>query len=126
MGTEVVVVNDVEFPVVEYQGQRIVTFTQVAEVHNVSRKTIESAYHGNKKHFVEGVDTYLIDFSKNLEIQGFEIPPRGLRVFYRDGLSNVGENSDGRPSLGRTASVGGYIFPCEIFASATASCRRTI
>lgn len=85
MSTEVVVVNDVEFPVAEYQGQRIVTFQQIADVHGVPAKQIRTNFLRNKERFVEGCDTYLIDFSKKHLLEAFEIPPRGLRVFTETG-----------------------------------------
>lgn len=85
MSTEVVVVNNVEFPVAEYQGQRIVTFQQIADVHGVPLTTVRDSFTRNKRHFLDGEDTYLVEYSNKTALPFFEIPPRGLRVFTETG-----------------------------------------
>lgn len=82
---DVIAINDVNVQICEYKEQRVVTFQQIADVHGVSVKNLQMNYKNNAKHFIEGEDTYLVDFSENQKLLGFEIPPRGLRVFTETG-----------------------------------------
>lgn len=82
---DVIAINDVNVQICEYKEQRVVTFQQIADVHRVSIKSLQMNYRNNAKHFIEGEDTYLVDFSENQKLLGFEIPPRGLRVFTETG-----------------------------------------
>lgn len=80
-------INNTLFPVVEYQGQRVVTFSMIDNVHQRVSGTANSNYKANKARFMEHEDTYLIDFSKKEEFHlfGIDIPTRGLRVFTEQG-----------------------------------------
>lgn len=51
-----VIINNKQFPAVEYRGQRIVTFAMVDEVHERPQDTARAAFNRNRTHFIEGVD----------------------------------------------------------------------
>lgn len=82
-----VTVADKVLDIVEYQGQRVVTFAMVDEVHGRPEGTARRNFTTNKSHLVEGEDFYLIDFSKKNEFRtyGIDIPTRGLTVLTESG-----------------------------------------
>lgn len=82
-----VTINNKQFSAVEYRNQRVVTLAMVDEVHGRPEGTASAAYLRNKEHFIEGVDTYLIEYSENNVLRGFgvEVPFRGLRVLTESG-----------------------------------------
>ncbi|MEQ1411513.1 phage antirepressor KilAC domain-containing protein [Acinetobacter indicus] len=82
-----VTVADKVLDIVEYQGQRVVTFAMLDEVHGRPEGTARRNFTANKSHFVEGEDFYLIDFSKKNEFRtyGIDIPTRGLTVLTESG-----------------------------------------
>lgn len=84
---QTVTINNKQLPAVEYQGQRVVTFSMIDEVHGRPDGTASAAYLRNKDRFVDGVDTYLIEYSENnvLCAYGVSVPFRGLRVFTERG-----------------------------------------
>lgn len=81
----VVAINNVPVKICEYNGERVVTFQQIADVHGVRVEHIRNNYSRNAKRFIEGEDTYIIDYSKKSYFDAFEVPPRGLRVFTESG-----------------------------------------
>ena len=68
-----VTVADKVLDIVEYQGQRVVTFAMVDEVHGRPEGTARRNFTANKSHLVEGEDFYLIDFSKKNEFRTYGI-----------------------------------------------------
>ncbi|ENF4433898.1 ORF6N domain-containing protein [Salmonella enterica subsp. enterica serovar Montevideo] len=82
-----VTINNKQLPAVEYHGQRVVTLAMIDEVHQRPEGTASAAYLRNKERFVEGVDTYLIEYSENNVLRPFnvDVPFRGLRVFTETG-----------------------------------------
>lgn len=82
-----VTINNKKLPAVEYRGQRIVTLAMIDEVHDRPEGTASAAFLRNKDRFVEGVDTYLIEYSENNVLRSFnvDVPFRGLRVFTETG-----------------------------------------
>lgn len=82
-----VTINNKQLPAVEYLGQRIVTLAMIDEVHDRPEGTASAAFLRNKDRFVEGVDTYLIEYSENNVLRSFnvDVPFRGLRVFTETG-----------------------------------------
>lgn len=82
-----VTINNKQLPTVEYRGQRIVTLAMIDEVHDRPEGTASAAFLRNKDRFVEGVDTYLIEYSENNVLRSFnvDVPFRGLRVFTETG-----------------------------------------
>jgi len=82
-----VTINNKQLPAVEYRGQRVVTLAMIDEVHQRPEGTASAAYLRNKERFVEGVDTYLIEYAENNVLRPFniDVPFRGLRVFTEAG-----------------------------------------
>lgn len=82
-----VTINNKQLPAVEYHGQRVVTLAMIDEVHQRPEGTASAAYLRNKERFVEGVDTYLIEYAENNVLRPFniDVPFRGLRVFTEAG-----------------------------------------
>ncbi|WP_202308471.1 ORF6N domain-containing protein [Dryocola clanedunensis] len=82
-----ITINNKQLPAVEYRGQRIVTLAMIDEVHDRPEGTASAAFLRNKDRFVEGVDTYLIEYSENNVLRSFnvDVPFRGLRVFTETG-----------------------------------------
>ncbi|WP_395275219.1 ORF6N domain-containing protein [Enterobacter hormaechei] len=82
-----VTINNKQLPAVEYRGQRVVTLAMIDEVHQRPEGTASAAYLRNKERFVEGIDTYLIEYSENNVLRPFnvDVPFRGLRVFTETG-----------------------------------------
>lgn len=82
-----VTINNKQLPAVEYRGQRIVTMAMIDEAHDRPEGTAKDAFNRNRTRFVEGVDTYLIDYSEKnvLHPFGIDVPFRGLRVFTETG-----------------------------------------
>ena len=76
-----------------WNGQRVVTFKDIDEVHQRKVGTARNSFKNNKKHFIKSVDYYLItreDFNgrnssngQNLPIEN--IPPKGITVFTESG-----------------------------------------
>ncbi|BDI41564.1 ORF6N domain-containing protein [Escherichia coli] len=83
----IVTINNKQLPAVEYRGQRVVTLAMIDEVHQRPEGTASAAYLRNKERFVEGIDTYLIEYSENNVLRPFnvDVPFRGLRVFTEAG-----------------------------------------
>ncbi|EAC1133213.1 ORF6N domain-containing protein [Salmonella enterica subsp. enterica] len=80
-------INNTSFPVVEYAGQRVVTFAMIDRVHGRPEGTAKRNFTEHKPRFVEDEDFYVIDFTKKNEFRTFEIgvPPRGLTVLTETG-----------------------------------------
>lgn len=80
-------IRNTSLPLVEYQSQQVVTFAMIDQVHGRPDGTANSNFKTNRERFIEGEDTYLIDFYKKEEFHpfGIDIPPRGLRVFTEQG-----------------------------------------
>lgn len=80
-------IRNTSLPLVEYQGQRVVTFAMIDQVHGRPDGTAKDAYQRNKMRFIENEDSYLVDFSKKNVFHpfGIDVPLRGLRVFTESG-----------------------------------------
>lgn len=51
-----VTINNKQFPVIEYRGQRVVTLAMIDEVHQRPEGTARAAFNRNRVHFISGVD----------------------------------------------------------------------
>lgn len=51
-----ITINKTQMPVVEYQDQRVVTFSMIDLVHARPEGTARAAFNRNREHFIEGVD----------------------------------------------------------------------
>lgn len=59
-----VTVADKVLDIVEYQGQRVVTFAMVDEVHGRPEGTARKRFNDNKEHFVDGEDYFEVSSSE--------------------------------------------------------------
>lgn len=82
-----VMVADKALSIVEYQGQRVVTFAMIDEVHGRPEGTARRTFTANKDHLVNDEDFYLIDFAKKDEFRtfGIDVPTRGLTLITESG-----------------------------------------
>lgn len=85
--TKAISLHNSRVPLVEYQGQRVVTFAMVDEAHQRPKGTARAAFNRNRHRFIEGEDSYLIDYSEKnvLRTFGIDVPFRGLRVLTESG-----------------------------------------
>lgn len=83
----IITIRDVQLPVVEFEGQRVVTLSMVDQVHGRPEGTAKRNFSEHKSRLIEGEDFYLIDFSHKDELRtfGIEVPPRGLTVLAESG-----------------------------------------
>lgn len=65
---EVVKIGDSNIPVLEWEGQRVITTAQLAEVYEASEKQIKQNFNNNKEHFQEEKHYFLL---KGTELKTF-------------------------------------------------------
>lgn len=84
-----ITIVDTTINIVEYEGQRVVTFEMIDKLHHRPEGTASRNFLANKERFEEGKHFYAIDFSKNNEFRGFgiNIPSRGLTLITERGYS---------------------------------------
>lgn len=85
--TKAITLHNSRVPLVEYQGQRVVTFAMVDDAHQRPKGTARAAFNRNRHRFIEGEDSYLVDYSEKnvLRTFGIDVPFRGLRVLTESG-----------------------------------------
>lgn len=84
MKNDLIKINGSSLPVREYEGKRVVTITDIAKVHNQSRKTIKNNFHNNRKQFIEGVDYFRVKGSATQNL-GFTHKVVDVNVFTESG-----------------------------------------
>ncbi|MCL6445040.1 MAG: ORF6N domain-containing protein [Alicyclobacillus sp.] len=67
-----------ELVVKEFNGQRVVTFRDVDELHQRPEGTARKRFNDNRKHFVEGEDFFVIDQPSEIRTLGLTRPQGGL------------------------------------------------
>lgn len=98
--TELVNVEGTELAVREYDGQRVVTFRDIDEVHRRPSGTAKNAFRRNKKHFEVGKDYFVLtkDSTVRLTYSGnsngtdshfCKIPPAGITLLTERGYLKV-------------------------------------
>lgn len=75
--TELVNVEGTELGIREYNGQRVVTFRDIDEVHQRPAGTASRNFRKNKKHFIDGVD-YIRRNSSEAKNEYGVVAPNGL------------------------------------------------
>lgn len=80
-----VIIANAEIVPIEFNGERVVTYQMIADIHGVPVTTIKDGYARNAKYFIDGEDTYLIDFTQQTAYPSMKISPNGLRVFTESG-----------------------------------------
>ena len=48
-------------PLVEYKGQRVVTFAMIDQAHQRPKETARKAFNRNRRHFIEGKDYFVVN-----------------------------------------------------------------
>ncbi|RAW90847.1 MULTISPECIES: ORF6N domain-containing protein, partial [unclassified Photorhabdus] len=82
---ELITINKTQMPVVEYQGQRVVTFSMIDQVHARPDGTAKATFNRNNQRFVCGVDYQILgqdDIRTNLPDGLFsKFAPSGIVLF---------------------------------------------
>lgn len=86
--TELVNVEGTELSIREYNGQRVVTFRDIDEVHRRPSGTARTTFNRNKKHFSKGVDYFVCQTYEAKSLFGI-IAPSGLTVLTERGYLKV-------------------------------------
>lgn len=84
-----ITIVDTTIPIIEYQGQRVITLALIDKLHRRPDGTARRNFSDNKDRFIEEKHFYLVDFSKKNEFRAFgiDVPPRGLTVLTERGYS---------------------------------------
>ncbi len=84
-----ITIVDTTIPVVEYQGQRVITLALIDKLHRRPEGTAARNFKENRDRFIDGKHFYLVDFSKKDEFRpfGIDIPIRGLILLTERGYS---------------------------------------
>lgn len=71
----------------EWQGQRVITFKDVDQVHRRKEGVARRNFANNRKHFIANVDYFLLkrDESPMGKFYSLEIPPKGLTLLTESG-----------------------------------------
>lgn len=70
----------------EYQGQRVVTFRQIDELHRRPENTASRTFSAHKQRFVEGVDFFWLSYEELNSTRYVELPSRnGLTLLTESG-----------------------------------------
>lgn len=90
--TELVNVEGTELSIREYNGQRVVTFRDIDEVHHRPHGTAYRNFRANKRFFNEGRD-YVTVHKKNqndeIRLLGIAVPQRGITLITERGYLKV-------------------------------------
>ncbi|MEG1433825.1 ORF6N domain-containing protein [Eubacterium sp.] len=77
-------INGTALAVKEHQGQRVVTFKDIDAVHGRKSGTARRNFNGNKEHFIENEDYYMLKPNvRNSYIE--KIPPKGVTLLTETG-----------------------------------------
>lgn len=87
---ELVKIEDAELSIREYNGQRVVTFKDIDTVHKRPNGTAKNAFRRNKKHFIDGIDYFILSSRENSKVHetylsNISIPTRGITVLTESG-----------------------------------------
>lgn len=87
---DVITIEDTEMQIREYNGQRVVTFKDIDTVHQRPAGTAKNAFRRNKKHFIDGIDYFVLSSRENSKVHetylsNISIPTRGITVLTESG-----------------------------------------
>ena len=87
---EMVTIESTEMQIREYNGQRVVTFKDIDTVHKRPPKTTQKAFSRNKKHFIDGVDYFVLKNNGESKVHemhlcNISVPARGITVLTESG-----------------------------------------
>lgn len=85
-----ITIESTEMQIREYNGQRVVTFKDIDTVHKRPAKTTQKAFSRNKKHFIEGVDYFVLKSNGESKVHemhlcNISVPTRGITVLTESG-----------------------------------------
>lgn len=86
--SEVIAIENTEMQIREYNGQRVVTFRDVDEVHQRPIGTARNAFNRNKKHFIKDVDYITLKPEKQGDtdyVRLAYIPQKGITLLTESG-----------------------------------------
>ena len=111
---EVVKIENAEISIKEYNGQRVVTFKDIDEVHGRTEGTARKRFADNKKHFVEGEDYFVRNTDEAKREYGI-IAPNGLTLITEQGYSMLVKSfTDDLSWKVQRQLVNGYFRPRQI------------
>lgn len=85
--SNLVKINDMEIPIKEYRGQRVVTLKEIDALHKRAPGTARKRFGDNRQRFIEGVDYFFLRHGDRLMsvFRTLEIPNRGLTLVTETG-----------------------------------------
>lgn len=97
--SDVMTVENTEMQIREYNGQRVVTFKDIDKVHENKAGVARRNFNRNKKHFIEGVDFFILtkEFSNesNCPIRNISIPNKGITLLTETGYLMIVKSLSG-------------------------------
>lgn len=97
--SDVMTVENTEMQIREYNGQRVVTFKDIDRVHENKAGVARRNFNRNKKHFIEGVDFFILtkEFSNesNCPIRNISIPNKGITLLTETGYLMIVKSLSG-------------------------------
>lgn len=81
----ITIIENAPLVIKELNGQRVITFKDIDELHQRPEGTADRNFRENQKRFIAGVDYYKLNKNQNNEFRGLEIPNRGLIVITETG-----------------------------------------
>lgn len=101
----------------EYQGQRVVTFRDIDQVHGRPEGTARKRFNENRRHFIDGTDFFSITQPSEIRTLGIKRPQGGSTWKHntsdRDRIPDAGQILYGRAGVGRAAGAGAELLPNE-------------
>jgi len=82
-----ITIHNTELPIVEYRGQRVVTYAMIDEIHDRPEGTAKRNLAENRHRFIEGQDYYVVPKAEadGFRTFGIDVPNRGLTVLTEQG-----------------------------------------
>lgn len=97
--SDVMTVENTEMQIREYNGRRVVTFKDIDKVHENKTGVARRNFNRNKKHFIEGVDFFILtkEFSNesNCPIRNISIPNKGITLLTETGYLMIVKSLSG-------------------------------
>ena len=108
--------DDVMIPITTWNNQRVVTYDDIAKVHNVEKNTIMKAFSRQKKELFEGKDYFSLNHDEALKYKASLLD---------DGLS-LSDDERRTPSIKLFTESGYLILACTFRGEKAAMVRRTL
>lgn len=80
---QIMQINGMEVPIIEFGGIRVVTMKQIADLHGVNYNSIVANFNNNRKHFIEGTDFYEFEKLSEKFSSTFKIY-KGTKIFFTE------------------------------------------